>query len=74
MNIGRLNAVLGLNTKEFEQGMKGAMQGAGNLGKTLMKIGGAFGIAFGGREAIRAASQMSNLQVRQKPLKQLLTV
>ena len=61
MNVGRLNAVLGLNTKEFEQGMKGAMQGAGNLGKTLMKIGGAFGVAFGGREVLRTMSQMSNL-------------
>ena len=61
MNIGKLNAVLGLNTKEFEQGMKGAGQSAGNLGKTLMKIGGAFGIAFGAREVIHLAKEMSNL-------------
>jgi len=61
MNVGRLNAVLGLDTKEYEQGIKKAQSGAKDISTSLKSIAATAGIAFGVKEIGQFALSASKL-------------
>ena len=60
-NVGTLNAVLGLKTKEFEQGMEKAGQQTRDFSKQITNLAKQIGIAFGVREILQFEVQASKL-------------
>ena len=59
--VGKLQAILGLNTKEFEQGMGRAKTQTGDFKSQLTKIAGTLGVAFGVKEIGQFALEASKL-------------